>query len=283
MNAKLTEYLDRVDDLPAIPAITASVQRIVDNPSATVDDMREVIEQDAAIAARLLRVANSSLYSFTREIETLSHAITMLGFRTVRNVVLAATLKQTFKRFGLAEKLLWEHSTVAAAVAMRLADHPAVGVDREEAFIVGLLHDIGKCALNNATPEEYSDVTARVYNEGIRFVDAEREAFGFDHAEMGASVAAKWKLSPGLEEVIRYHHNIEALPQLDESIARMTALASVATACCTRMGVGRREPIVDLDLNGMLSWQFLGLSAMDVAPILEIAAEQRKEALALLG
>jgi len=277
MPSPLERYLKKAaDDLPTIPMVASQVMRAVDDPASSVDDIRRLIEQDAAIAARILKVSNSSLYGFPSEIQSLGHAISLLGTRTVRNLVLGASLKGTYKRFGLMEKLLWEHSATAGPAAAALARRPGVGVDAEEAFTVGLLHDLGKTALANSHRDEYEQVVARVYNEQRSFVEVEREQFGFDHAEVGAWIVRRWKLPDRTALVIRHHHELGSLPRLDEDVARLTALVAVTTAALTRLGVGRREPAEGLDLAAHPGWVYLGLPQEDVEPILELCTEQAK-------
>ncbi len=278
MNATLKKFLDKTGDLPAVPSVAAEVMERVESPDTSVEDIKNIIERDPGIAARVLKVANSSLYGFSREIETLSHAITLLGFRTVRTLVMAMSMNQAFKHFGLAEKLLWEHSVMAGAVGGGIATYGGVGLQPDEGFTVGILHDVGKIALSNACHDEYGKVIARVYNEGISFVEAEREAFGFDHAEIGACIAEKWKLPHILEVAIGCHHSPEKLSELSPEEAKLTALATVSTACCTRFGVGRRGPVNDLDPTALPAWGVLGLKPEDGEPVLELAAERIEQA-----
>lgn len=283
MDSKLKQFVNRIGDLPSVPAIAATVITLVEDPNASGDDLRAVIERDPAIAARILKVANSSLFGFSRRIETLRHAIALLGFRTVKNLALGASMKEVFKRFGLTERLLWEHATRAGAVAARLVEHPGLDVDREEAFTIGLLHDLGKIALNNAASDDYQKVVARVYNEGVSFVSAERDVFGFDHTEIGSLVAEKWKLPPRLEIAIRLHHTPEALETLPIEDRRLTALATVTTALCTRLGVGRRAPVEGLDPRTLPAWAALGLVEGDLDAVLEMATVAVKESEGLFG
>ena len=239
MNDRLKPYLAVVGDLPGIPAIASKVMNAASDPGTGADDLRELIEQDPALAVRILKVANSSLYSFSRSIETLRHAIALLGFRTVENLVMAASLREVFKNFGLSEKLLWEHSTLAGAVAARLSNYGPIDVEREAAFTAGLLHDLGKIALANTAHDRYQKIITRTYNEGVAYHVAEQDEFGFDHAELGALVAEKWKLPQRLVNAIRFHHHVpEDYPAGDPADQRLIALTSVVTRCCTRLGVG---------------------------------------------
>lgn len=157
---------------------------------------------------------------------------------------------------------------------MKLASQPQIGCNPDEAFTAGLLHDLGKIALNNSAREQYTKVITRVYNDGIGFVEAERAEFGFDHAELGACVADKWRLPPILISAIRNHHDPAALEKLSEREAKLTALTTIATACCTKLGVGRRSPVEEFDVTALPAWSFVGLSADDEDLILGLVAEQ---------
>ena len=280
----IKRYIAVVRDLPSIPTIAGAVMKVAADPAASADDLRKVLDQDPALSARILKVANSSLYSFSRAVETLRHAITLLGFRTVENLVMAASLRDVFKNFGLSEKLLWEHATLAGAVAGKLSSYGPIDVDQEMAFTAGLLHDLGKIALSNTAREKYNKIIMRTYNEGISFVEAERAEFGFDHAELGAHVADKWKLSPRLVSAIRYHHHhpdeIATLPAED---LRLVELTSVVTLSCTKLGIGRRGPVDSIDLTALPAWQALGLGAEDVEPVLELVGQEAKAAEGLFG
>jgi putative nucleotidyltransferase with HDIG domain len=283
MHPKLKRFIATAGDLPTVPAVAANIMRLVENPETSADDLRKVIDQDPGVAVRILKVANSSLYGFSRKIETLNHAITLLGFRTVRNLVMAASLRKTFKQFGLPEKLLLDHSTLCGAVAMRLSKEVSCAVDSEEAFTAGLLHDLGKIALNNSSRKEYTKVVARTYNEGVSFREAEMDEFGFDHAELGACVAEKWRLPKRLEYAIRYHHDPESTEKLDSEDRNLVALTTISTACCTRLGVGRRNPVEELEVSVLPAWAMLGLGDDDEERILLIAEEQVKQAAQLVS
>ncbi len=274
MNPKLKRFIQTIGDLPSMPGIAANVMETVENSNASADQLREVIEQDPALAVRILKVANSSLYGFSREIQTLTHAIALLGFKAVSSLVLAASMKKVFRQFGLADKILWEHSTVCGAAASQVARYGKVGVDPEEAFVAGLLHDLGKIALNNAARPAYQKVVERVYNEGVSFVEAETDEFGFDHAELGGHVIAKWKLSARLEAAVRHHHDLDALGELDPDVARLTALVAVTTRCATRLGIGRRDAIPDINPRHSPAWAHLDLEDEDLDPVLEIVEDQ---------
>lgn len=284
MDPELAHALSIVDEIPSIPQVASRVMTAVSESATSADDLRRIIEIDPSIAARILRIANSSIYGFRREVETLRHAITLLGFRSVESTVLAASLQDVFQNFGLGEKLLWEHSTLTGVVAGKLSTYVEVDVDRETAFTAGLLHDIGKVALSNVYRKRYAKVMARTYNEGLSFVEAERQEFGFDHAVLGAHVAETWQLPAALVSAIRHHHQ-PASSYADHSPehAQLIAITSVATRVCTKLGLGRRGPVDAVDVSEAPGWGLLGLGGDDVEPVLELALEEAKEAEGLFG
>lgn len=278
MSNRLESYLQAAEgDLPTMPAIANQVVRAVDDPDSSIDDIRALIDQDAAIAARILKISNSALYGFPSEIQSLSHAISLLGTMTVRNLVLAASMKETYKRFGLMEKLLWQHSSLAGPVAAMLAEYRGIGVDPEIAFTAGLMHHIGKTALANSHRAEYERVMMTVYNEGRSFTEVENEVFGFSHAELGAAVVQQWGLPDSLVLTIRHHHDPGKLAELDDDVARTCALTTVTSLCLSKLGVGRSRPIEDLDLASLPAWQYLDLGPEDVDPILNACNDRIKD------
>lgn len=284
MSNRLDSYLQASEgDLPTMPAVAGKVVQAADNPDSSIDDIRSLIEQDAAIAARILKISNSALYGFPSEIQSLSHAISLLGTMTVKNLVLAASMKETYKRFGLLEKLLWQHSSLAGPAAAMLAQYRGIGVDPDVAFTAGLMHHIGKTALANSHRSEYESVMSTVYNEGRSFTEVENEVFGFSHAELGAAVIQQWGLPDTLVLTIQYHHAPEMLAQLDDTVARICALTAVTSMCLSKLGVGRSRPIEDLEMASQPAWAFLDLTENDVEPILTMCNDRVKESQAVVG
>lgn len=284
MDPELKRAVQVVGELPSIPSTVSQVMVAVADQSTSADDLRAILEHDPALSARVLRVANSSLYGFRREVETLRHAITLLGFRTVEALVMAASLRDVFAHFGLSEKLLWQHATMAGVVAGRLASYGPIDLERDVAFTAGLLHDIGKVALSNVYRQQYGQVMLKTYNEGIPFTVAEREVFGFDHAVLGAHVADKWRLPPVLVSAIRNHHSHpDDYPSGSPEEFRLIALTSVVTRTCTKLGLGRRGAANTIELDQNPAWAALGLTAEDVEPVIELATEEAKQAQGLFG
>lgn len=258
-------------DLPSVPMVALKILRLMDNPNAGVEDLQNAIMADQGLAARVIRMANSSFYSMSREIDTVSSAIFVMGFGTIKNLALAVATRDIYKKFGLLEQKMWEHS-IGVSVAAGFIARQARFFKPEEAVMAGLLHDIGKVVLNNNMPEKFLTLTQRVYEENVMYSEIEQEIFGFGHAEVGGLFAEKWKFPELLVTVIAHHHSceaIEALHAADAPETRLCRIVSLADAACLRLGIGYSGPMTELKLDedGMLAK--LDISKARYAELLE--------------
>lgn len=258
-----TEQLQRIimttRDLPAMPQVASKVLELSSDPNTSARQLQQVIADDQAMTARILKIANSAMYSCSRKVKTLTEAIVMLGFNSIRSLVVTSAARNLYNtkssQTGLKERLLWEHS-IGAAFACRLLVEPRLPGLTEEAFLAGLLHDIGKLVLNMRVPAEFDQIVQVVYNENREFSPTERALLGFDHAHVGAMLVNKWKFSPTLEHVILNHHNAEAL-SADEPLLLYLDLGN---KLCHKLGIG----FIDnpgLDLEDCPANRLLGLPA----------------------
>lgn len=269
----IKEIILNAKDLPAMPHVASKVLELAGNPETTAHRLQKVIQDDQAMAARILKIANSALYGCSRKIKTLTEAIVMLGFNTIRSLVVTSAARNMYlkegRTMGLKERLLWEHS-IGTAIACRIlvsGRHPQLA---EEAFLAGLMHDIGKLVLNQYASETFDAVVQEVYNDGRQFIEVERELLGFDHAEVGSLLASKWKLSNALEEAISLHHTEGACNE-DRLVL---CYLDLANNLCKREGVGFVE-LPDLDLTSLESNRVLGLSEIEI----ENSAERLRDTL----
>lgn len=234
------------------------------DPESTPREVHQIISKDQALAARILRVANSSYYSCPRKISRISDAISYMGFDSVRSLVIASVIEDLFKKTGLAEKLLWDHSLACAAAAKKLA-MAAKFRKLEEAFLAGLMHDIGKVVLSQKAPDEMLQIVQEVYNNpGTDFAEIEMARFGFTHAEVGRFVVKRWNFAEEIEEAIGNHHHPEEAKVLP-LLAHITCLAN---SICNKLEIGPvRTP--DLNLMTLPSARILGVDEETIADISE--------------
>lgn len=260
MNKELETAIMTAADLPTIPVVAIKVMQLIESEKATAEELAKIVSSDPAVAARVLKISNSSFYGCRRQIQTLSSAIVMLGFSTLRSLVVAASLKQVYKPYGLTEKMLWEHS-FAAGLAARIIARETRAANEEQAFLAGLFHDIGKIIMNTLDRGKFQEVMQHCYNEGLSFEDAERTVYPFGHDEVGAHVIKKWNFPEDLTVAILQHHVMESDLLIDPALLNLTAVTSLADKFCLKLGIGMREPVEDVDLAGSSAAQVLNLSA----------------------
>lgn len=259
-------------ELPVMPPVAAEVIRKAEDPDTDLGTIAQLISRDAGLAIRVLKIANSSFYSMPREVETLQQAIVLLGYSTLRSIVVAASMKDVFAHFGLAERLLWEHATGGGVAASSLA-RIIGGLSPDEVFVGGLLHDIGKLVMHSQAEERYQKVLNAVYADEQTAVEAELETFGFDHAEVGLHLLRRWKLSERLSCAIGSHHVLSRADAVDGA-KPLAALLQVADRLCLREGLGRRKPQPDLDILECEGAELLGLGLADVEELIESFQDQ---------
>jgi len=197
---RLRRILAVTGSLPPVPRVAARVTEIVRRDDASVRELEDAVAADPALAARVLATANSVFYSFDQNITTLSHAIVILGFRTVESMALAESSR------GLHGAEAWEHAAACAAACRQVAR--LTGYEPEEtAYVAGLLHDVGKSVLRRVLGSRWRGIEETARRAGRTLLDVEREELGFDHAEVGAHIARRWRLSAELVEAIARHQD----------------------------------------------------------------------------
>jgi putative nucleotidyltransferase with HDIG domain len=266
-------------NLPPVPHVAAKMMELVGKENTSVRDLQKVISADPALTARILKMANSVFYSFDQKVSTLSHALVILGFRAVQSMGIAASSRSLFVKkgtqFGLKEKLLWEHS-IGVAMGCRQVSR-LVGYQQEEtAFIVGLLHDIGKAILNQVVPKKYAKIVETVYNDARTTADVERETLGFDHTHIGALIAQKWNFSWDMVETIAYHHS----PEAQATGSPLSAILAVSNDVCKRMGIGLERVNDGIPVSQTWGAKALNLdesACTQITEVLRVVLEEEKK------
>ncbi len=234
------EILHKSDLIPSLPETVTEVLRLLNDKGAEIPDFEEVLSTDTALVAKMLRVVNSPFYGMMREITSIQEAVMVLGFRSLRSLVLAASTAKYMERdytcYGHEGRGLWKHAMAVASAARTLAKEAGLGAeDREEIFVEGLLHDIGKMLLGPYLVEREINVA----KQAGKLCKNEVQALGIDHPEAGAIVAKKWNLSERIQEVIKKHETQEQ-PE-DATCAKHLAVVRLAGAYCHGLGIGYAE------------------------------------------
>lgn len=272
MNRELEVMIMTASDLPTIPVVATKVMQLIESESATAEELAKVVASDPAVAARVLKISNSSFYGCQRQIQTLSHAIVVLGFGTLKSLVVAASVKQVYQPYGLTEKMLWEHS-FGAGLAARIIAKKTRLVSEEEAFLGGLFHDIGKIIMNTMNSKQFQDAMQRCYNDGITFEEAERQVYTYTHSEVGGLVIKKWNFPDMLMYAVLNHHASAFGEEEDTYQIYLACVVGLANIMCHKLGIGIREPNDELDLMQTVPVLKLGLNEQHIEDLLECFTE----------
>jgi HD-like signal output (HDOD) protein len=231
------QVIEGIGDLPAMPSIVSQVLHLMEDPLADMNAVCAVLQNDPALAAKILRISNSSYYGMKRYVGTLKLALVVLGVREVRNIVLGVTVFDTYGRGRLDTAFpleLWEHSVRVGGLCKRLGIRLNLALQGED-FIAGLLHDIGKMVLWRQDRDAYDDLYFRLKHRRAAFLDAETVTFGFDHCDAAAALASAWNLPIALRDALWLHHPRNASQQLrDAKDPMLAALVRIANDAARR-------------------------------------------------
>ncbi len=279
MSTDFKTVVSSIRDLPPMPVVAVKVLELLNDPNVNYEKLGAVISSDAAVSARMLKVSNSAFYSMKRQIKTLEHAIAIVGERTLRSLVLAASLEGMNKSYGLLEKMLWEDS-MGCAIGCRILARRFASADPEEAFLAGLFRHLGKIVMNYSDPDAYRSLVEAAYSDGVSTSELEGQYFPYAHAIVGAAVLDRWNFARSL--VMSTMHHQDLVISLDEeengeALMRLTATVNLAGHICTKLGIGQREPDDDLDLLQCPGAKELDLTEDEVQGALAEVEEVFKE------
>ncbi len=271
MTTDFRTVVSTIKDLPPMPAVAVKVLELLNDPNVNYEKLGTAISSDPAVSARMLKVANSAFYSMKREIKTLEHAIAIVGERTLRSLVLAASLEGMNKSYGLLEKMLWEDS-MGCAIGCRILARRFASADPEEAFLAGLFRHLGKIVMNFSDPDAYRSLVEMAYSEGATTSKLEGQFFPYAHAVVGAAVLDKWKFSRSFVMATMHHEDLIIDVEEEENgkaLLDLTATVNLAGLVCKKLGIGQREPDEDFDLMATSGAIALGLSEDEVLGALD--------------
>lgn len=240
----LEHILSRVKRLPTLPVVVFKLLKLIESPTATATELSEVVAMDQGLTARILRLVNSSFYALRSEVVRVSHAIALLGFVAVRDLALGLSVADMFGRERESPEFhgdaVWEH-TLGCGICARLIAERVGYLPVEEAFVAGLLHDIGTLVLFDHCRADFDAALRTAREELIALPQAERLVLGTDHAEVGGVLAEHWRLPKGLRGPIRGHHALTGQDRLTDIIYLANALAKAKQIGSA--GNGRLEPL----------------------------------------
>lgn len=257
------ELLAEVDRIPSLPAVVQEILALAGSMSSTAMEMEELIRQDMVIAGRLLKLVNSPFYGLTKSVSSISQAVSIVGFSSLKSLVMAASAANLMvvdlSCYGFKADGLWKNSIVTAMLARDIARR--CGVDKDEAeeyFMAGLMRDVGMLVLGPILAKNKVNLRKKNGNKDD-ILTRERRAIGFDHCWAGDRVAEKWRLPAELALTIGKHHRIPSLLS-DQQMKRLATLRlAERLGYASGAGVANDHPF-ETQIDGVLL-QAVGLSA----------------------
>ena len=249
----LLELVNDTLELPTIPEVLSRLNQVIADPDSTTADVAKVISADPAVSANMLRLVNSAYYGLQVRVSAISAAVSIMGFKMTSKVALKAAIFSTFGKSrdakgGFDPERFWRHSICTGVAARTIGGQSGRfrDLDGEDLYVCGLLHDIGKIILFENAQDRYVSAVDDAAKSGRSQLDAENEAFGFGHTEVGSVLAIKWLLPEDLAIAIRYHHAPDQDP-FHQSLSSLIHLADhVAWSSGNPSAQGPRPPQLDV-------------------------------------
>jgi putative nucleotidyltransferase with HDIG domain len=225
------KFLKRIGELEAIPGVASRLLQALDDPSVGVDVISQEVRRDQALMAMVLRMANSAFYKSSGQVRDITESIVVLGYETTRQLVLGRLSRQVLRKNDEWQKTLWRHA-LATALGAQACARQVRGVTVGHAFTAGLLHDIGKAVMHEASPDECVSVWKTLATSNRPSDDVEREQFGTDHTEVGAELLRIWQFPPMYENAARLHSRVSShlSGQKDQRIVSIVALSGAVAS-----------------------------------------------------
>ncbi len=269
--------LAKIGDIATLPEVTARIISVVDDPRSTARDLHNIIKNDPALSTKILKVVNSAFYGLPGQVSEIDRAIVLLGLSAVKNIAISASISRLFTAERISDRFsardIWKHCVAVAVATRSFCALVGKKAHSEEAFLGGLIHDLGLLVERQAFPDQLKDII-RIASETHRpFCEIETEIVGADHQAMGAALAARWKFPRGLQTVLGYHHKIETLSEEHRLLPTLIYIADVL-CCHERIGfylTADGQPLEDTLL------QSVGLSEADFNTVRENLPEQVEE------
>lgn len=237
--AVMAHLKQHLGSLPSMPAVRAELLRCLTQDDPDLSTVARLVMGDQVIAAKVLRVANSSFFGLPTQVESVTQAVTLLGFSGLQSVALASVVMDTFQpnvhTAWFAHDTHWRHTMATATCAQVLAAH--LRMNESTAFTAGLLHDMGRLVMLVCCPGPYRSVCDWSQTHDVPMVDAERRVLGFDHGQAGGVLAQAWRLPPAIAQSMAMHHRAH-----DPEACDMAKLVHVADALAHALDLDAPAP-----------------------------------------
>lgn len=280
------KVMQAMRQLPPLPVAVQKLLAVMNDENSSADDVTRVLSSDQALAGKVLKLVNSSYYGMSGEVATITRAVVVLGFSGVRNVAMGFGMVSAMKKLGgTSMAAFWDHALATGAGAQAMAEQLGETHDPEEAFIAGLMHDIGHVVLASAAPDPWREAQRAAF-AGQQVTVVEKELLGMSHTAVGQRLMKFWQLPAPLQEAARWHHDVKMAAGREQPLTTLVALGDVLA--CIHGGHFER-PLPEEHLSRLLRLHCLeppqiraALAAMDrkieeMAVFLKIADDEGAE------
>lgn len=273
----ILETVSTITTIPTLPAVVERISTLLKNPETSAEEIGRVISTDQALASKVLKLVNSAFYGFPGKISTITHAVVILGYATIKNIALTASIFKTLKRndrsfTGFDLEKFWVHSIACGTAAKTLARSCSYE-NPEEAFIAGLIHDLGKIVFCQYLPREFHQIIQLTQKKNILIYDSEKELFGATHQEVGAILAQRWNLPTPLQSAIKYHH----IPVKSKEYYEITAIVHCADILVRALDFGNSGD-TKIPLMSEQAWKTLKLNSKNLPTLLRDISDEFEKA-----
>lgn len=231
---RILEAVKKVSSIATLPEVTSKIIATVEDPKSTASTLHKIVSHDPALVTRIMKVVNSAFYGLPGQIGSIERAIVLLGLNAIKNIAVAASLGRLFKGAtlcdGFTARDLWTHCIAVGVTARDLAKQMKLPVS-DEAFLAGMIHDVGILIELQSFPDELRQVCEAAKTSERSFVELEREFLnGMDHQGLGACLAEQWRFPKNCQLVAGHHHNPASLGDQSKMLVMLVYVAD--TICC---------------------------------------------------
>ena len=271
MSRSAEHIIKSTTQVASLPTIYIKIDEALSSANCTNTYLVDILSEDTALSARLLRLANSAMFNFPSKIDSISQAITIIGTQQLRALVLASSVMKLFKDIPedlINMEMFWRHS-IACGVCARIFASLRRSANVEYYFLAGLLHDIGRLIMFKEVPNEISSAMKQAKETKQLLFKVEKEILGFDHAKLGAMLLKDWKLPPPLVESTAYHHTPNRSADYQDEVAIVHVADIIANV--TQLGSSGEHLVPTLDTQ---AWDRIGLPDATINVVLDELQKQ---------
>jgi HD-like signal output (HDOD) protein len=278
----IRDAIQGVSALATLPEVTSRIITTVEDPKSSAGQLHKIISHDPSLSARILKVVNSAFYGVSGQVGSVDRAIVLLGMTAVKNIAVAASLGQLFRGAklgaGVSARDLWNHCIAVGVVARELAKN-ITGINNDEIFLAGLIHDVGILVALQTWPEKLQVVCTTVKTTGAPFCEVERQIFGVDHQMLGKGLAEMWKFTQSCQNVAGFHHDPSAALEVHRPLVTLVKIAD--TLCCQGPhGFNLTARTQEIDAETL---EFVGLDQTHLDAAKENMAERISDAMSVFA